>query len=820
MPNLISLGALIVSSIATTTIAANALYLGTLALAYGGLAYGASLLQSLFVQKPSVPKPEDGSYNLKQPVPSLSIVLGRVKKGGDYLFLEELDGTAYHVICHAGHRIQGYVQHYLHDEAVTLDENGYTISPSHFGDHVNIQTRVGLNIETAYADLVATFPTIYTNDHRGDGLATIRMAVETVKSEDYLKVFPNQMPQPTEVIDGALVYDPRNPAHDPDDKETWEYATNLALLRLHHLTNPWGGKLSKADMYMPEWAQAAEVCDQIVVNRAGEDEPRYHGGIWFRANNDQIQVGQLMDQAAELVVYERSDGLIGVHAGEFVEPTLRLDGDSILSLSYKANRSDAATVLAVRGRFTDPDQTYTTVDAAIYGNPYIANDDTERTKTVDNQVIQSHNHCQRIQKITFTRANAPRVSIVAAYEEASEIGSHRFIRAHYPPKLDEAIIEITSTPKLSLANMTVEFSGIVMPATLYDFVAADDEGVPPTVPVKIVSSGVPLPSDFDVVIQTDDLGGGQMAAFAHASWTLVSPALTYEFEWQPTTGSAQVPNSVMSRAGETSARSSFLADGTSYRFRLRAWSNGAPSEWTDYITRNVVVDGTAPAALTTFMQTAAAPHLGNAVFSIATPNDSHIKTVKLYRKATGTGLDISTDTPFATLSVNSLGAYTYTDGDVTRTNIITGGDFASSGDWTTQVGGATVTGGKAVHTAGSSGSVRQSKSLTIGATYRYQFGVTGSTAGTVQIGFFGGTTNLGSLHSGNGSFLGSKATVTGNNVVGLVFSSTSDASADDFIMYEQSVTSAPQGAWDYYAVPFNGSGIAGPSSGPVTVTII
>lgn len=597
MPGVIELGALIVSSIATTTLAANALYLGTLALGYAGLAYGAALLQSLFVQKPSVPKPEDGSYNLKQNVPSDPIILGRAKKGGDYLGLEESGGTAYHEICHAAHRIQGYVQHYLHDDPVTVGSDGVVaaIGKKYRSSTVSIKTRLGLNAETAFADLVSTFPTIYTTAHRGDGLARVLMSVKTVDSEDYLSVFPNQMPVHTAVIDGALVYDPRDGTQNVNDKDSYKFATNLALLRLHHLTNPWGGKLGKADMYMPEWSHAADVSDQTVINRAGANEPRYHGGLWFRANNDQIQVGRLLDQAGEMVVYERTDGLVGVHAGEYVPPVIRLDGDSILSLSYKANKSEAATVLAVRGRYTDPNQTYATVDAAIVGNPYLSDDDTERTKTVDNQVIQSHNHCQRIQTITEIRANAPRVSILANYEEASDVGQYRFVRVHYPPKLKEAIIEITSTPKLSLANMTVEFSGIVVPETLYDFTASTDEGLPPTVPIRLVSTGVPLPTDFNVVIMTDNLGGGNKAAYALATWTPAANSLRYEFEWQPTAGSSQVPNSLVAKSGEVSARSSYLADGTNYRFRLRAWSNGVPSDWTSYITRDVVADSTVPA---------------------------------------------------------------------------------------------------------------------------------------------------------------------------------------------------------------------------------
>ncbi|WP_457814201.1 hypothetical protein U8C43_24470 [Sinorhizobium meliloti] len=94
MPGVIESLALIVSSLATTTLAANALYLGTYALATAALAFGATALQGMFVDKPKVPKPDDGSYNLKQSVPSLAYVLGRTKKGGDYVFLEEKGGKA------------------------------------------------------------------------------------------------------------------------------------------------------------------------------------------------------------------------------------------------------------------------------------------------------------------------------------------------------------------------------------------------------------------------------------------------------------------------------------------------------------------------------------------------------------------------------------------------------------------------------------------------------------------------------------------------------------------------------------------------------
>jgi hypothetical protein len=401
MPQTLGLLPLIVSSIGTTVAAANALYLGTYALLYGGLVFGAAALSKALTPKPSVPKPEDGTYNLKQSVPSLPIVLGRVKKAGDYAFLEEANGTAYHIIIQAGHRINRFVQHYLHDEEVTLDSLGRVIAPAHFvrkGEScVGIQMRNGIPDPAAYEDVIAAFPTIWSDSHLGRGLANIFMYCRTVASEDYLNVFPNQMPEHSSVIEGMLLYDPR------DGSEA--FSTNLALMRLWHLTSPYGGKMSMSDMYLPDWAHAATICDEEVISRNGSPVQRYHGGLWFRANSDQIEVGRTLDQAAELVVYERPDGKIGVHAGEYVAPLIMLTRSQITSFALNANVDPSTTVLAVRGRFTDPSDLYNTNDSAIYGNPYIG-EDTERTLTVENVAVQSHNHMQRLQKLAYIRRNS------------------------------------------------------------------------------------------------------------------------------------------------------------------------------------------------------------------------------------------------------------------------------------------------------------------------------------------------------------------------------------------------------------------------------
>lgn len=556
-------------------------FAGTAAIALGAsyllLAGGAYLLASV-VSGPQnqgrAPKPEDGKFNLKQSVPPLVYVLGRVKKASDYAFLEEANGAAYHILVWAAHSISGFSQHYLHNEAVERDADGYVDTPANMRGNVLIKTREGAAASTAYSEVVAAFPSIWTEDHRGDGLATVMVLVGSVAIEDLQTVFPNGMPQHSAVGDGNdQLYDPRD--------GTYDYDTNIALFRLWHLTHPVGGRLTLDDMYLPDWSVAAAVADEYVLDRNGNQVRRYHGGLWFRADNDPVDIGRILDQAGEMVIYERPDGKVGVHPGKFVTPDIRLVASDIVSLTYDANKRKGTTVIAVRGRYTDPAKGYNTADAAIYGVPYPSDD--ERTKTVDNQAVQHPNHMARLQKPAFIRANAPRVSIRAHYEPAKEVPYRRFVRVHMPPKMVEAVVEILDRPKLSLRNLTYEFSGIVVPEALYAFDAATEEGVPGSNIVPVERGDIPVPEGFDVTIEEDSVGGGT-AYFGLATWdTVPDDVYIYELEWEPVAGGPR--QTVSSGSGAGQVRTAYLADDVALKFRLRRWSAGARSDWTGYITR-------------------------------------------------------------------------------------------------------------------------------------------------------------------------------------------------------------------------------------------
>ena len=152
MPQLIAapIFSFLISSTAIATTLAGPLATALGYAVFAGGAYLASALLAPKLQKPKVPEPGDGSYNLKQNVPARSYVLGRVKKGGDYVFLESDKDAVWHMLVWAAHRIQGYVTHYSHDKPLILDGAG-NVTNRFVRDgvtHVRIESRIGQNIET------------------------------------------------------------------------------------------------------------------------------------------------------------------------------------------------------------------------------------------------------------------------------------------------------------------------------------------------------------------------------------------------------------------------------------------------------------------------------------------------------------------------------------------------------------------------------------------------------------------------------------------------------------------------------------------------
>ncbi|MXN45930.1 hypothetical protein GR138_12070 [Shinella kummerowiae] len=800
-------------------------------------------LQYLLAPKP--PKPDDGKQPMTQAIPYRHWVVGRRRVSGAYMLWDSKGKYLYAVQAIAGHKISSINRYWLHDDEVTLDvdSNVEALADGRYKSNmVQVYSRLGLPTETAYAPLVEALAAddVWTENHRGDGQASIALVAKTPVAKYYTERFPYGAPRLSVEVDGAFVWDYRID-EDPSNPAAWVFSRNAALIMAwHQCFNEFGHKRDYAKAILPVidmWKAEADVCDEDVPLSGGGTEKRYLCDGFATAENDPKVGTNAILAACDGWICERGDGALLFVVGKFREEyctTLRDRDITGYQLQHDVLFKDECNRLVPK--FTYPATDYTTSDTDFF-------EDTDAQLLSGRVLAQEADYgwCtqwrqarrlgirdwRRFQQKKKGTLDVRLCGINAVYS--------RWIRMETPlglPSLHDAIIENRrSVLALTKGGYTMDF--IQHPENIDDWTPATDEGAAPPVPPKPTIAGIPTPEidTIEVVPKSgvvflrisipvpdgdeDEVDDKSLAV----RYRLKDAGLGVPGEWvEQIFHEPEIVADVMIVSTAPVPSDELLEVEAAY-----ISAKGKYGLWS--ITEEIFTtsDPVAPSALTVFTQTAAAPHLGHAVFSLTTANDAHLKTVKLYRKATGVALNIAVDTPLATLTVASsiAATYGYTDGDASRTNIISNGDFAASLTGWTAGSGWSWNAGVAKKTAGTASDLTQAVGgMAAGDVMRIAVDMSARTAGQMTISLTG-TTNVNSTgKTVNGSYL-ERLTANASSVgFRLRGDATFDGAGDNVVVFKETGTCAPQGVWDYYAVPFNGSGVAGATSGPVTVTII
>lgn len=202
------------ASLSTANLVGGALLLG------GSIALGRLLA-------PKQPKPADSTISIKQPTPPRQGCYGRARLAGSYMLYEVNPATfavSVDVLAVGGGRFCGYRQFYLNDDAPPRFGGRIISTPDgrYPAPLVHVDWRLGLGVEVAYPFAMSLVPTLWTADHRGDGIASIALyCKETSTVDNQPKAYPSGLPNPSVETDGYPVWDPRDGAQDPNDPDSW-----------------------------------------------------------------------------------------------------------------------------------------------------------------------------------------------------------------------------------------------------------------------------------------------------------------------------------------------------------------------------------------------------------------------------------------------------------------------------------------------------------------------------------------------------------------------------------------------------------------------
>lgn len=242
------------------------------------------------------------------------------------------------------------------------------VTGGQFGGVMSIDSKLGTLTQTAVADLVARYPSLWlAGSHRARGWSLIytRMTLDSGNN-----AYQNGIPQNLRAfVEGHRVYDPRLDdtnggvgPHRLADETTWEFSENPALCLSDFLRFPIVGFSEDDDRIdWPLVIIAANICDeQVIVPTPPALQKRYTCNFTWFANVARDQIKEMLETAM-LGRTVFSQGVWKMYAGAAIasDVTLTEVNMSGANLQVQATSGSAERYNRVRGKFIDPTRNFT-----------------------------------------------------------------------------------------------------------------------------------------------------------------------------------------------------------------------------------------------------------------------------------------------------------------------------------------------------------------------------------------------------------------------------------------------------------------------------
>lgn len=485
-----------------------------------GVTIGVSLALSRWLNPQLKPTPSRQMIEIREPMPPLRVIYGRMKVGCPLGFAKRpakthpSDNPNYWRTCIiAGHEIDGYEAHYLNDirvEDIAADGEVLDDKFSHDGNHyVYIRPYLGTVDQLADELMMARFPGTWTSEHRGRSIAYVALNnIPPDDPADFVKVFPNGAYEYQGLVRGKKLYDPTKDStnggtgsHRMDDPSTWEWSEEHRLVMLDFLCNSPGYNKGFGRMDWPSWIEQILMGRQEVPLAAGGSEARYRISIaWYPATDSKSDIWNRILLAGDARIFFTSEGKIGCRGGEWVEPTISLDlGEAAIDVDVGApDIMDTYNVL--RSKFLSPPNEFVEQEMDPWREEDRIEIEGERSREIDLTHVPSHTQARRLCKI-YTRRDNPKWqgSVKVKLHGLEAVGEDHIdiVFNEFDGGTDEfnGPFRVDGEITLDVATETVSIPLKSADPTAYDW-DTDDDGIPPIVPGS-------LTDDLDALL-TDD----------------------------------------------------------------------------------------------------------------------------------------------------------------------------------------------------------------------------------------------------------------------------------------------------------------------------
>lgn len=448
-------------------------------------------IQALLAPKP--PKPEDGRVPKIQSIPYRQWGVGRCRVGGAQMLWTAKGSKLFSVQAIAGHRIKSVNRYWLHEDEVHINSGGVTTEGDRYGSNVQILHRLGNNPETPYGEIVSELSGggVWTNNHRGDGQASIAYIATNAEAKDQNTRFPYGAPQLSVEADLAYVFDYRISA-DPANSAAWVWSKNSVLIMCwHQCFNEFGHKRDFNRAILPVldmWIEEANVCDEDVAREGGGSEKRYECNGFDTTENDPKVGTNAILATCDGWICERGDGALLFTVGKFRESRVVTLTDADITghqIEYDVLFEDEINRLIPK--FTYPETGYSTSDTDFF-------EDTAAQLTAGRVLAQEADYswchqwrqARRLGKRDWLRVRQKiRGNLIVRLSGINAVYA-RWVRVNAPamlPRLNGQVVENRKSI-LSILQGGFSMDFIKHPENIDEWNPAVDEGQAPPIPEK------------------------------------------------------------------------------------------------------------------------------------------------------------------------------------------------------------------------------------------------------------------------------------------------------------------------------------------------
>lgn len=614
--------------------------LGTGVVAAGIIIGGAIAVETLLSSKPKASNAVQQAV-VNQAVAPRVRIYGRALVGGTRAFFDSRNGALYQIVMLASDQIDSVIEYWIGDQIVTVSSGDFRVEtdpfPNSGGSWAYINTYYGYAEQGAAALMLSDWGDVWSDQHQLKGIAYLLGKFFAPPQKNFSSVWPQSYEtQLRAVVQGHHVYDSRT--------GVTLYSELAGDCVLDFLTHQDGMRVPFALVDIASFAAFADLCGEGVTAANGDVAARYR--LWGTYNETEAPADVLARMLATCdgELYQTAAGKIGIRGGRWVEPTVTITDDDIISWQIENGKDATDSFNSLKPIYTDPSQTWQETEGLAWEDADAQARDGLQPQDLQLVMVPSNAQARRLTKIAYYKGTpawtgtiTTKLTGLAAFDTPE--GLIRITVTELNLSFTAKVTKFVFNP----STMTCEIIFLSLSSAAYDWDSGAEEGQTSPAPQNTSPElELPIPTGLSLFVANREISAGTYGAVLIAEVTPPTRAdLALEAEYASHGSEAWTPMAIADDSFEATS-AGIVVDGAEYDVRARfTTATGAAGNWCAIVDVIAVANPNAPAS-----PTGVGVSLSGSTVTVAwtTPSDAGFRAVRVYRTA-GTGSAFSTAHP-------------------------------------------------------------------------------------------------------------------------------------------------------------------------------